>query len=365
VGAAYLIPFSIPIEGNLVVEQLGFTTTQKQPFLDKVEIDEITIQGRQTYRIEGAEGEFISRKEPRIKKRALLTIALQDADSSLTISSLSPKESLQLTYLNLPSEAEVHQLRYEPNLSLYFNVLQLGSPMKEESRLLKLNLGVPTKFTLRGNYQIEEIQSVEQGEFQFTAQQLGEFQPQLPSKTALILKLHRTEQDIFFGNQSVKEVQLLREERLFGENDYHFNLSSIRSGVLRMAGQNLTVEKNQFIKLGSQEQVSTENIQDVSNLRYIRVVHSQSSNLQIADQKVQVSEPNYGLEVGISGRTSRLEIGINPALPIKIIQGNYISTIPGDIASFLLLAFTSLFSGLFAWLLSNLPKKPQSEGNNP
>jgi len=110
VGAAYLIPFSIPIEGNLVVEQLGFTTTQKQPFLDKVEIDEITIQGRQTYRIEGAEGEFISRKEPRIKKRALLTIALQDADSSLTISSLSPKESLQLTYLNLPSEAEVHQL---------------------------------------------------------------------------------------------------------------------------------------------------------------------------------------------------------------------------------------------------------------
>ncbi|MGH8002586.1 MAG: hypothetical protein ACREPR_24945, partial [Brasilonema sp.] len=55
-SATYLLPHTIPFEGNLVVEELGFTTTQVQPLFDKVQIKELVIRGQQTYIFSGFKG---------------------------------------------------------------------------------------------------------------------------------------------------------------------------------------------------------------------------------------------------------------------------------------------------------------------
>ncbi|OUC15077.1 MAG: hypothetical protein B0A82_08810 [Alkalinema sp. CACIAM 70d] len=61
--------------------------------------------------------------------------------------------------------------------------------------------------------------------------------------------------------------------------------------------------------------------------------------------------------MGISGETSLLEIGINPRLPIKTIQGNFFSRLPTDVMSFLNLVFAAVFGSFVTWLFDKLPKK--------
>ncbi|MGH8002931.1 MAG: hypothetical protein ACREPR_26725, partial [Brasilonema sp.] len=310
------------------------------------------------YIFSGFKGDFENKITPQIKELEKLTISVRDANSSLTIKPVSAKDHFQLSQLNLPANTQVSQLRYEPTPSLQLAFSQLEPSPNNLSRPLTLNLGVPMQITVQGNYEVTELKQQGLGTFAFTTTQaLGEFKPPLPTQVFLRIKLNSTEQDIFFGNNMVERVRFAKEERLLTGQAYNYDRSSIRSGVIRIAAQTVAIEKDQFIKFGLHNCADKDGCEEIKRIPYIRVMHDQVANLQIAEQKVQVSEPNYGLEVGLSGKTSHFEIGINPSLPIKVVQGNYISRLPLDIANFLNFAFTSIFSGLFTWLLTSLPQK--------
>lgn len=353
--AAYCIPHTIPIEGNIVVDQLGFLTAQDQPFLDGVKIDEIKISGKKTYAFDGDfEGYFESKEIPQLKKQSKLVVTLQDESSSITITPVAEKNILRIFQLDLLASIEVSQLMYEPPL-LSFSLSPLDTSKNSDSGVLTIkSIEVPTKIIVEGNHKITGTRQ-ERSKTIVIAQPLSEYKTSLPARVQIWIKLHGSEQNIFFGNHAVSQVDFSKRERTLDYKDYSYSRSAIRSGTLRIANQTITVEKNQFIKLGSKK-----DLQDIKKLPYIRLVHDEAKSLQIADQKISLAEPTYGLEVGISGQTNRLEVGINQSLPIKIIRSTLLSELPPETVNVLLIIFTSVFSSLVTFLFSNIPQKPQS-----
>jgi len=358
-----LFPQPIPFEGNLIVNRLGFNSREERLLLNQVHIDEITIKGKQIYKFSGTKGDFTSNEEPYIKELEELTIQLQDEESYLNIASDSKQTGLQLSELILQQNTQVEQLFYNPDRSLHLELIQPDNSSRSTDvlRPLKLNIGNVAQITCKGNCFIPDLKSSRKNNFSFKHQSIGEFQPLLPSTAIFDIKLHNFDKKPFFGNIDVNKVRLIRQQKKLTDNNYNFYESSIISGVVRIAEQNLNLKKEQFLILGWQNSTQdfTEaligGLKDISKLRYIHVLYpEESKELQVSDEKVELSESTLGLEIGISGKTSRLAIGINPYLPVHVVQGSFLKKFPNDVMNF----FNVVFAALFASLLTRLFSSP-------
>jgi hypothetical protein len=227
--AIYVIPFDLPVEGNLVVEQLEFSTTRNQHFLDRIKFDEIEITGQENYVFNGFEGEFNSKDIPQVKKLSNLSIALQNEEDTLTIRAASKKDFLEISQLDLVANAEVKQLTYEPQL-LSFALLQKNEVKDADFVPLVIKIRVPTEIHIQGSYQILGVPK-KQSEATITVQEIGEFKTSLPTKTNIRIKLHDSEKDIFFGNNSVERVNFNNQKNMLSyqeQEGYGYVRSVIR-----------------------------------------------------------------------------------------------------------------------------------------
>lgn len=364
IAAGYLYPMSISLEGNIITDQVAFTCKQIEcPLLHKVQIDSITITGEQEYIFNGSKGEFDNPGEAQLKDIEDLIIKTEDEKSSLTIETISKESSLELVELVLQEDTQVEQLLYSPERTFKLKLNQVNTSSNTANQLsnsyrpLRLNTGNVVQVTCKGKCILPQLKPKERDEFRFKKTVI-DFQPLLPLSPFFDIKFHTFDKEPFFGNTTVGNVLLTKTQRRLGDNGYV--KSAILAGTVRMSGQSIDLKKDQFLLLGSQgvEQALTNGLQDIKAFRYIRVVFpGEDKELQVSDEKVQLSESIPGLEIGISGETSRLEIGINPHLPIKTIQGNFFSKLPTDMMNFLNLLFAAIFGGFVTWLFDKLPKK--------
>jgi hypothetical protein len=361
IAAGYLLPIPIPFEGNLIVDRISFIAKQPCILFNKVKIDEITLKGKQVYTFNGVKGDFNSSEEPQLQKLENLTVQLEDEESYLTITSISNQTSFELSELVLQKATQIHQLAYSPERHFHVELNQAASDKStDDHRPVHLNIGTRVRVSCKGKCSVLDLKLSNRGSFIFEHQAIGDFQPLLTTKVILDVKLHNSDKKPFFGNIIVDKVRFVREQENLNDNSYSFSESAILSGVIRIAGQNLDLKKEQFLLLGWQDPSSTltDGLPDIQKLRYVHVVYpEESKELQISDDKVQLSESSSGIEVGISGETSRLAVGINPYIPIKIIQGNFFSRLPNDVMNFLNIFFAALFGSLLTWLFDKLPKK--------
>jgi hypothetical protein len=364
IAVGYLCPRSIPLEGNIITDQVAFTCKQTEcPLLHKVQIDSITITGEQEYTFNGSKGEFNNPGEAQLKDIEDLIIKTEDEESSLTIETISKESSMELAELVLQEDTQVEQLLYSPERTFKLKLNQVNTSSNTASqssnsyRPLRLNTGNVVQVTCKGKCILPQLKAKERDNFRFKKATI-DFQPLLPLSPFFDIKFHTSDKEPFFGNTAVGNVLLTKTQRRLGESGYV--KSSILGGTVRMSGQSIDLKKDQFLLLGSQsvEQALTDGLEDITTFRYIRVVFpGEDKELQISGEKVQLSESTPGLEIGISGETSRLEIGINPHLPIKTIQGNFFSKLPTDMMNFLNLLFAAVFGGFVTWLFDKLPKK--------
>lgn len=361
IAAGYLLPVPIPFEGNLIVDRIGFISTKSGILFYQVKIDEITLKGNQGYTFNGTKGDFDSSEEPQLKNLEDLTIQLEDPESYLTITSISKQTSIELSKLTLQQGTQVHQLAYSPERYFHLELNQPATSNKSTDayRPLYLNIGSTVQVTCKGKCSVPDLKLSNRSSFSFKHQAIGDFKPLLPPKVILDIKLHNSDKKPFFGNVVVDKVRFIKTQENLIDNSDSFIESSILSGVIHTAGQNLDLKKDQFLILGWKDPDTTlrDGLQDIQKLRYIHVVYpEEDKELQVTDEKVQLSESTPGIEVGISGETSRLAVGINPYLPIKILQGNFFSRLPNDVMNFLNIVFAALFGSLLTWLFDKLPK---------
>ncbi|WP_449418347.1 hypothetical protein [Phormidium nigroviride] len=150
----------------------------------------------------------------------------------------------------------------------------------------------------------------------------------------------------FLQNLIVKNVNFTKESRR--DSSESVNESTIISGIVRMAGQDITLETGQFL------------IVKPDDIKRLRRIDFSKTNQPEKAETTQPENPEEGLKVLISGKTDRIEVGLDKKLPTSSIQGTWLNRyIPRDIIIGLFAICGAVISYLLYWLLE-YPSKHKS-----
>jgi len=129
--------------------------------------------------------------------------------------------------------------------------------------------------------------------------------------------------------------------------------STIISGNIRMAQQDLKLEENQFLI------VEKPGVEILNQIKIIREDSNQNLKLKTTGENLQITEASQGLEVSVSGNTNSIQVGLNPRLPIAQIQGSFLSRYLGSEAIVAIISFSAgLIVSLLSWLFDNFAASP-------
>ena len=355
-----IIPVKQNFEGNLLVKSFSFTCQENESLLlkDVDNLSQIDLSGLKKFTLAGT---FSSLADPELDKRERLEIESIRENSTLTI---TPTADFILQELRLQKETRVKNLKYAP-----FNNL-LAFSLQPNSQPVNLSFnpsGNPIKITLSG-YKIANLPQKKEDiplefnlsttEFKLEIQQAIDVNLQLSQdKEQLSQDKEQLSQDkeqpIFWRNIKVNNVRF--ERPIITGNNVRDDLveSTIISGNIRMAQQDLKLEENQFLI------VEKPGVEILNQIKIIPKDTNQNLKLKTTGENLQITEASPGLEVSVSGNTNSIQVGLNPRLPIAQIQGSFLSRYLGSEAIVAIISFSGgLIVSLLSWLFDNFAASP-------
>jgi hypothetical protein len=345
ISFAAVVPGTHTFEGNIISQEMSFVYNGQQPkrFIENIRgIKELESEGIQTLTFTGKfESEF-----PQVNQLKSLTIQLKDRESKWIIAPAN---------LNVTSEIDLNELRLQPNTKVaelnydfYRNQLAFSlqrNPkldLKNNHNILKLYLGEPIKVIVEG-YELPDLNLQKQVDNQTPLEFIvnpdnQEFNLEFPQNTNIYITLAKPakfeSEQWFRGKIETKNVQFVDVDRNGSDLRDDLDVSTIVDGKIRMVGQEQEIKKNQFL-MGEKPDIPL-------NIQLIR-------HLQIVPQK--------GIEARFSGKTKKIQIGLDPDFPVSQIQGSWLDgVLPRDAIIALFSFGAATVANLLSWLFSNASK---------
>jgi hypothetical protein len=352
---ALTVPTPDTFEGHLMVKDLSFTyegEKQDQLFLNDIrEIKQISVNGKQ--KLLHLTGKFESKFYSKLNQLNSLTIELPNEDSQWNIASVTPESpgQIELVELQLQPNTKVEYLTYNSYKIKKQKINRLSLSLVQETNKrpnsLQLYLGDrPLKVSLE-NYRIPQLNlqtksdNPNSRELEFTfIPDIKELNLQLDQRTNLLIDLPEAMPDdsnqwFWGGSLKVRNVEFQHLEQPTGVDvsDAFYN-STILKGTIRMAKQELKIERNQFLIVKEPGKIE--------RLRNIQLTSPQQTP---------------GLEVRIIGTTQLIQVGLDPKFPVASIQVNPIEKFISPEVSSTVLGFCFTTVGtLLGWLFAQAPK---------
>jgi hypothetical protein len=349
-----ILPTTQNFEGNLTVKSLSFTNTQSDKLLlkDVRSIPKINLSGIQKFTLSGT---FISKAYPELEKVTKLEIELPQIESQWSMSPVSNTDVIGIKELRLQENTRILNLKFANfDRRLSFTVTPSANSSQTPVTFSFNPTSKPIKISL-SRYLIKNLSlsSNDATPLEFILQDATEFPEFLQPSQPIVINLDfpKDEELPSFARNidviDVKFAQILKQSVDNIGDDIPD--STITSGTIRMAKQELKLEENQFLI------IEPPAIQTISRIKIIQPEKSQE--LKADSGKIKLADPPKGLEVTVSGSTNSIKVGLNPKLPIAQIQGSFLS---GYVSIEVIVAIISFSGGLivslFSWLFNNLLK---------
>ncbi|MEB3189656.1 MAG: hypothetical protein VKL42_04855, partial [Snowella sp.] len=336
-----ILPVNQPFEGNLLVNSLGFTNQKNgQLLLKNVEkIQEISLAGKQGLTLSGT---ITNSNHPELNQKQELQIEiLKDNEHNGQIT-ITPKDSLTLREIRLQENDIIEDLTYAPFTKILKFYLRPANPAQPPRFLLnassiQINLS---------DYQLKNIKLKNpENPLEFTLETTQfELTPQFPVDVNLTLP-SKEQANIFWGNISVETVKFKELIQTGDNSNDNIIDSTILSGDIRMVNQDLKLEENQFLI------IYPPGIQTLSRIQIIRPDPDHKLELKTSGNNLKLADPDQGLNVTFSGKTTQIQTGLNEKLPIAQIQGSWLSQHLSRDGVVAIISFcASLVVSLIAWL---------------
>jgi hypothetical protein len=251
----------------------------------------------------------------------------------------SKNSNITLKELRIEKNTKINALKYDS----YHQLLSFNMDLKKEESVnaepgkLKINLGnEPIKITIE-NFIMSDFSLPNQTNntlnFLYTPRNSTSILP-IRSHTRFNIILSKNlkpndSEQWFKNNIDAEAVRFINFDKNSKPQD-DVSTSTILKGTIRMADQQREVQENQFI-MGSSNEI-IDNPLNIKRLVYLRIVKT-------------------GVEARFSGQTSKLQIGLDPKLPISTIQGSWLD---GFLPRDLIIAIFALGGGAIANLIAGL-----------
>jgi hypothetical protein len=338
-------PTRQPFEGSLTVSQLDFTTTRAdQLFLRDLRLKSLTISGVQTLALSG---QFTNPSRPNLstplRNTDLLQIELPEATSQWTL--VPESDTFDLSQLRLQQNSAVEHLHYNPATQIFsFNLTPLPQTNVNANNSnsnnfahatnppsqLDLNLGnIPLTLILE-RYRSPQLNQTNLTPYLSLTWQTPQAILDLSSPLSLYAELETITHSEFQRDLAVAGVKFEIWDEAGTNLRDNVDRSSIQGGIVGMAGQQLQLQNHQFLTIAPP---------GVQTLRRLQIQPPEPDTL-----------PGFSLD--ISGQTDKIEVGLNPQLPVAQIQAIFFNQfLPRD-GIIALVSFTSaLILNLLAWLI--------------
>jgi hypothetical protein len=341
-----ILPVSQPFEGNLLVDSFSFTNQKTNQLLLKNvrQIQEISLAGKQTLNLSGT---ITNSTHPELNQIQELQIELPQENSQITI---TPKNNFTLEEIRLQEKDRITDLKYASyDNRLEFKLTPSNTPRSPIFRINASSIQISLS-----DYQLKNIKlknpeiplkfTLETTQFELT--------PQFPIAVNFTLP-SKEQANIFWGSINVEKVKF---EQLIQPGDNvndEIKDSTILSGDIRMANQDLTLEEDQFLI------IHPPGIQTLSRIQIIRPDPDRKLELKTSGNNLKLADPAQGLNVTISGKTTQVQAGLNEKLPIAQIQGSWLSQHLSRDGVVAIISFcASLVVSLIAWLFKKMDDSP-------
>jgi hypothetical protein len=339
-----ILPVSQPFEGNLLVNSLSFTNQKTNQLLLKNirQIQEISLAGKQNLTLSGI---ITNSNHPELNQLQELQIELSQNEGQIII---TPKNNLTLEEIRLQEKDLITNLKYDSYYNrLDFKLTPFNTPLLPHFRINASSIQISLF-----HYQLKNINLKNPEvplEFTLETSQF-ELNPQFPVDVNLTLSKEPT--NIFWGNINVENVKFEIIPQVDNLND-QIKDSTILSGDIRMANQDLKLEENQFLI------IDPPGIQNLSRIQIVRPDPDRKLELKTSGNNLKLADPAQGLNVTISGKTTQIQAGLNEKLPIAQIQGSWLSQHLSRDGVVAIISFcASLVVSLIAWLFKKMDDSP-------
>ena len=333
-------------EGRLITQSMSFTyigEVDKQ-FLNSLSLPKLTLQGKQPEALL-LKGQFSSPDDPvlntQLKRLTQLEIQLPDSRSGITFDrvDVTQPNSIYLQQLRILPNTHVEQLAYQIRANQLHFCLQSstveGNGCEDRNAVEsdptpvgRLEFGVssaPIRLFL-SNVEIPALGISESTlETQVRWQPVGQdFILPISSPTAVQLRLPTVSKNVsaeviddltqlIRGDILVSRVRFSQLNRSGNIND-DILTSDILDGEIRMMGQSLKLQPNQFLIIPT----------DRPYKESCRMAPTQPSGIQrLRGIRLNLKEPR-GLETLISGESKCLAIGFYPEFPAEKIEPSWL-----------------------------------------
>ena len=340
---AYIfVPVEASFEGILTVNKLNFTANQPNKlWLESIRgITQLELGGEQTLPLTG---QFFSESEPRLNQVNSLVIELLNSRSKLIIVPVNSQISsdIELTELRLLQKTDITELTYKPfNHRLLISLRPTSSQIKPtNSNFLKLVFYLgnqPLKLFLEGyripNLNLQDSPDVPNPlELTFTPDN-SNLNLDISKPVNLSINLPNPSSvdsnHWFRDDLAIQEINFYEKSRTGIDNKDEIYSSTIVSGKIRVAEQELKVEQDRFLLVDKP---------GIQKLRHIEIKHPQ------------------GLEVRFAGKTKRIQVGLDSSFPVDTIQSNWLNNfLPKDYIIAIVSFCFALLGSLLVWMLDHL-----------
>jgi hypothetical protein len=290
--------------------------------------------------------------------------------SRWVIEPVNPKSSdLTLGELPLQENARVSELKYyapDRTLSFLLEPDKTAGPSSGTPVLSELKIvpgGDPLKVTLQ-DYELLDLKDAAGDRvLELTLLSPEQFTIPLSRRTRLSIQQAPGEQPAFWGDLAVNQVDFTRV--LQSAKDFSNNVldSTILSGKVRMSERQLEIEEHQFLLINGQPV----RLPGIQTLLRLQVAESdRAKEAKSAEQKTELQKPGpktseKGLKVAISGHARKVEVGLNPRLPVSKIQATLIEQwLPRDIAIAVISFLSAIFASLATLAINRFLTKPEA-----
>lgn len=174
----------------------------------------------------------------------------------------------------------------------------------------------------------------------------------LATATKLELQFTKFTEQLFWGRLAVKNVKLTAstDSQNFPDN---YLESTILAGSVRLADKTASLEANQYLHFNPTNSIDT--------LLNLSLSEEKAEITSGNDQTLKLNTSAPGLTLDFSGRTERIDIGLNPKNPVIRLQANFLeSWIPRDAVIGLIAFLSTLVMTLIGWLWEIATDPPPS-----
>ncbi|WP_217481664.1 hypothetical protein [Nostoc sp. TCL240-02] len=347
VSFAAIVPSTHTFEGNIISQEMAFTYIGEESklFLKNIQgINELENKGRQTITFTG---NFQSETLPQLNQLDSLKIQLKDSESRWIIAPANPQDT---------SEISVEELRLQPNtkiagLSYDFYRNQLAFSLQQNSNLkqkispntLDLYLGEqPIKVIIEG-YELPDLKLPNQPDNQIQLEFIvnpnnKKLNLEIAQNTNIYITLAKPpkyESEQWFREEiKTENVKFIYVDKPGKDSKDDLKISTIVEGKIRMAEQERDIKQNQFL-MGEDADTPL----NIQKIRHLEIV------------------PKKGIEARFSGKTKKIQIGLDPDFPVSQMQGSWLDgVLPRDAIIALFSFGAATIPNLVSWLFSNTSK---------